>query len=259
MADAVNRDHLGWLRQVACNRDLTPFCTRLAVNLTGYFNRKTGAAFPSQETLAADLGATVDGIRKATIQLERAGHLAVTRRCGRHLPSLYAPVLKPQTAVGPFDEETPDSGRGFEPADVEETPDGCLQNPRRLSEKPQTAVGTNPSINPSKNPSKGETRARRARTHALTDDWNPPEDAYELGAEIGLTSAEIENETAAFRDHAKANDRRQADWTAAWRQWVRRAGTWKAERKPNGPQGAQRGVDGFAHALERIEQMERVR
>jgi len=252
MADAINRDHLGWLRQVASNRELTPFCTRLAVVLTGYFNRKTGSAFPSQETLAAALGATVDGIRKATIQLERGGHLIVIRRCGRHLPSLYAPALKPQTAVGPFEEETPDSRRAFEPAEVNGTPDSRLRNPRQPSEKPQTAVGTNPSINPSNNPLKGETRARRARTHALPDEWNPPEDAYDLGAEIGLTSAEIENETAAFRDHAKANDRRQADWTAAWRQWVRKAATWKAERKPNSPQGARHGFSGMDYALERI-------
>ena len=133
MADAINRDHLGWLRQVASNRELTPFCTRLAVVLTGYFNRKTGSAFPSQETLAAALGATVDGIRKATIQLERGGHLIVIRRCGRHLPSLYAPALKPQTAVGPFEEETPDSRRAFEPAEVNGTPDSRLRNPRQPS------------------------------------------------------------------------------------------------------------------------------
>ena len=119
----------------------------------------------------------------------------------------------------------------------------------RMSGKPPTNSLNKNSL---KEHSEGETRARCARTRALPDDWNPPEDAYDLGAEIGLTSAEIENETAAFRDHAKANDRRQADWTAAWRQWVRKAATWKAERKPNSPQGARHGFSGVDYALERL-------
>ena len=264
MADAVNRDHLDWLRQVASNRGLTPFCTRLAVVLTGYFNRKTGSAFPSQETLAADLGATVDGVRKATIQLERGGHLIVTRRCGRHLPSLYAPALKPQTAVGGMGDETPDSGRGNEQRTAGETPDSHLRNPRQPSEKPQTAVGTNPLSNPSKKPPERDAREKAVRKAkppkakksggktTIPANWSPPDDAYEIGEGFGLTAAEVEMQTETFRSWHRANGVERVDWSEQYRLWLAKEATRKADRQAAAPQGARHGFSGMDHALGRI-------
>ncbi|CAN1529384.1 hypothetical protein MCEMIH16_01350 [Caulobacteraceae bacterium] len=263
MADAYNRDHLQWLRQIATDPALTPFCTRLAVVLTGYFNRKTGSAFPSQETLAADLGATVDGVRKATIQLERGGHLIVTRRCGRHLPSLYAPALKPQTAVGGIDGETPDSGRGNEAGTVNETPDSRLRNPRQPSEKPQTAVGTNPLSNPLKKPPEREARERavrktklptkaKASKSTLSANWSPPLDAYEIGEAVGLTANEVEMQTETFRRWHRAHGVERVDWSEAYRLWLAKEATRKADRQAAAPQGARHGFSGMDHALGRI-------
>lgn len=37
----------------------------------------------------------------------------------------------------------------------------------------------------------------------------------------------VQKETPRFKEHALANDRRQADWTAAWRQWLLKAQDWQ--------------------------------
>ena len=76
-------------------------------------------------------------------------------------------------------------------------------------------------------PSKKPAKAVR-----LATGWRPPNDGYEFGAELGLTSSEVEAETSKFRDHAKANARSQVDWDATWRNWLRKAVEWKRDRRP---------------------------
>ena len=46
-----------WLRQVARNGQTLPLlAVRVAIALTGYFNRETHEAYPAHNTLAAELG-----------------------------------------------------------------------------------------------------------------------------------------------------------------------------------------------------------
>ncbi len=250
MADAGNRAHLGWLRQIAYDADLTPFAMRVAVALTRYFNRATGDAYPSQETLAADLSASSDGVRKAVIQLEAAGHLQVIRGRGRTNHNRYRPVTKTPTASGGKSAKNPDSHLGIASA---ENPDRQPEKPRQPSEKTPLARPPIPLMNPSKEPLEREEALRRVNVVAqqkaerreskarLCDAWSPPRDAYEFGAELGLSVQEIEFETAKFRDHAIANDRRQADWAGAWRNWMRKAVEFRAQRRP--PQTRQSALD----------------
>jgi hypothetical protein len=141
MADGSNRDHLRWLRQVAHDAAVTPFAVRIAVGLTHYFNRSTGEAFMSQETLADDLSASIDGVRKAVAQLEDRGHLVVRRGLGRSVVNRYWPVLKTQTASGDKRRENPDRQRGFEP---EKTPTAVRENPDGHLKKPPTARPVEP-------------------------------------------------------------------------------------------------------------------
>lgn len=70
----------------------------------------------------------------------------------------------------------------------------------------------------------------------MSPTWEPPEDAYDFGASIGLTSREVEQETAKFRDWhlARKHTALSADWAATWRLWMRRAADRKAERSSSG-------------------------
>lgn len=47
------------------------------------------------------------------------------------------------------------------------------------------------------------------------------DDDMRLCRDLGWSDLKISAEFAKFRDHASANARRQADWHAAWRNWVR--------------------------------------
>lgn len=84
----------------------------------------------------------------------------------------------------------------------------------------------NNPLNPPKNPSGKKVRGGR-----LPDDWQPtPEDrAFALPY-----SVDVDAEADKFRDYWRAKTGQQAtkaDWSATWRNWVRRAGE-DAKRRP---------------------------
>jgi hypothetical protein len=59
----------------------------------------------------------------------------------------------------------------------------------------------------------GRSRTRRRPAAPLPDTWNPRE------VDSTLAGDQLKHELAKFRNHAKAKDRRQVDWDAAWRNW----------------------------------------
>ncbi len=63
-------------------------------------------------------------------------------------------------------------------------------------------------------PKKAATRKRPATR--LPDDWEPTE-AHREKWKAGI---DVQREATAFRLHAEANDRRQANWNAAFSQWL---------------------------------------
>ena len=75
----------------------------------------------------------------------------------------------------------------------------------------------------------GESQSRAVR---LPDGWQPRDAHKKFAAENNL---DIENEVANFRDHAQANDRRQKDWDAAFRMWLRKSTEYQARRPAQQP------------------------
>ena len=65
------------------------------------------------------------------------------------------------------------------------------------------------------------SRTPRKQTTALPDHWAPEESDVDALRELGWRTADIETELYRFRDHARSNARRQADWSAAFRNWMR--------------------------------------
>jgi hypothetical protein len=88
------RHRFQWLDQVCADRSITPARFQLAYVITGFVNRGTGDAWPSQKTLAAKIGLTVLGIRKLAVALSDRGHLKVTESRGRGHSARYRPILK---------------------------------------------------------------------------------------------------------------------------------------------------------------------
>jgi hypothetical protein len=85
-------------------------------------------------------------------------------------------------------------------------------------DEPMTAAGAAPNL----------TRATR-----LPRDWVPNAAERDFAATAGFAAVEIDRMADTFRDHFLAKggqDATKLDWTATWRNWVRR------ERKPSGGQ-----------------------
>ena len=67
--------------------------------------------------------------------------------------------------------------------------------------------------------------SKRKRARRLSEDWNPTERDTNEAFQMGLTIQEIDNEAAKFRDYwiAKSGkDATKLDWSATWRNWIRR-------------------------------------
>jgi DNA-binding transcriptional ArsR family regulator len=65
----------------------------VGLEIFSYVNRKTGCAYPSQETIAHSLKVDERTVRRAAKHLTAAGYLKVSRR-GRH--NVYSPILSPR-------------------------------------------------------------------------------------------------------------------------------------------------------------------
>jgi hypothetical protein len=85
----------------------------------------------------------------------------------------------------------------------------------------------------------GEVRApRRSASKPLPADWTPSETHRSYAA---THRVDVDREAFKFRNHAAANDRRQANWNAAFTTWLAKAAEWAptkdATRNPSLPEG----------------------
>jgi hypothetical protein len=76
-------------------------------------------------------------------------------------------------------------------------------------------VVTTPPVGPPK-----QKRQRKEPERPLPNDWKPNDTHGRIATEEGT---DLNREAMKFRDHARANDRRQVDWDASFRKWLRSA------------------------------------
>jgi hypothetical protein len=82
-------------------------------------------------------------------------------------------------------------------------------------------------------PTREEPGARK-RAAKLPNGWRP--DAVTLAAQRReFPAVDLERELASFADHAASKGRTAKDWTAAWRNWVRKADEYAGGGKRAGP------------------------
>ena len=95
----------------------------------------------------------------------------------------------------------------------------------------------------------GGKRAERAdRGTRLPDDWSPSDEDRAFAGSLGVA---VEREAASFRDywHSKPGaDGRKTNWSATWRNWVRRS----SERKQGNGTGSRTERNGFIVHAERL-------
>ncbi len=230
-----------------------------------------GWAWPSQERLAGDLGASVEGVRKALFQL-RGKHLYVREGsgCGRGNSIRYAPRListreVPDTRAALVDEipqlamevsdDIPRTPVG--PLGEQELPIAIAETPNFGPEKPPTPVGTNPSYD-SYPGSLGSARANEGppKVHRFAElpISSPTEPdilwARSRTAQVGAR-IDLDAEADRFRDYHLSKGSRYADWSARWRTWIGKAIDFAQERQSRAPaSGAQDRKSALAWAME---------
>ena len=68
----------------------------------------------------------------------------------------------------------------------------------------------------------------KARKTAMPPAWKPPAALFSFGDSLHLSYSDIELEADRFRDWVAANNVKYVDWTAAFRNWLRRAAEMKS-------------------------------
>jgi len=154
MSDDFTRKKLDWLDAVRRDPALTTFTKCVAHELATFFNRKTGDAFPSHETIAKRLYASPSGVKKAIRRLERAGYLDVSQGRGRTHTNHYRPRLK----KGPSEDRFPNDG-----SKAKRVLAGREKGPGE-DEKGSRLGPRNPSINPLMNPTGADGEADERAT-----------------------------------------------------------------------------------------------
>lgn len=71
---------------------------------------------------------------------------------------------------------------------------------------------------------------KAVRGHRLPADFQVTDAMREWARKQGIRSS-IETETEKFRDHFAAKGGSYKDWTAAWRNWMRKADEWSSQRR----------------------------
>lgn len=152
-----------------------------------------GEAWPSVERLMLYTGYKERAVRKALCELESIGLMTVTERPGR--TNLFTLLMRGAPDAGVHHVQ----GRGAPHA-------------------PEPSITI--------------IQKQKERASRLPDDWNPDPSLVEW-AEKERPDIDVRHETDCFRDYWIANGKPKLDWSATYRNWIRRARP-MAGTKPNG-------------------------
>lgn len=217
----VSSEALKWAWEL---EGLTMAQKSVLLALAGFHHHKTGDCFPSKESIAERSGASRDTVTRTIPQLIQGGWISVEGSRGRksnryvlHMRKAQSSPVKPDDSQ-PVQDTQPADSQPVEPADSDSQPaDGaCQPADGAFSTGRQSAA-----IVQRKN--KEPTR-ERTRTRAT-----PPPDRFPVTEDLRAWAAEhapgvdLYNETQKFIDHHKARGSLFKDWTAAWRNWIRKA------------------------------------
>lgn len=236
-----------WLRALHDDPKMSASAFSIGFGICRSINGKTGFAFPGQARLGEWAGLGERQARGLIRQLESAGYLTI-QSGGFQKPDRYwitLPDRKSTSALRPEihcrSDDAPDRKSSVAVTGTP-LPPNCSSELFEKKEKEDPPRAPSPSETARERIQAVEiAKTRRGSRSRLPIDWEPPADAYDFGAELGFTADQVAFETAKFRDHAAANDRLQVDWTGAWRNWLRKAVEFRAQRRQ--PQQRQSAVD----------------
>ncbi len=226
MGDAFTARKFAWLEAVARDASLRASASRLAIVLSAFFNRESGDAWPSMDTLADLLGMTRRGVQKLIEALVEAGFLDRDIGGGRKSTNVYAllfPGEKQRTDVHGFDAK---QRTGVHPLETETA--------NRRSEKQRTDVHPNLLKEPIE-----DRESNDSLSEAFKEFWNQyPRKAGKKTAEKAFAKAVTDSASpqdiiAGAMRYAAERDGQEARFTKHPSTWLN-AGCWEDEPAPQG-------------------------
>ena len=193
-----------------------------------YLNRESMTAWPSAETLAADLGRTVGTVRRSIGRLTTpGGYFIVARGGGRGQSNRYRANTETVSPETPFKEsETVSPTPPFSEETVSpETVKGIVHARKRVSPAPPDTFEVNPLRTPLREGARarGPTNSHSGEEGTKIDPaWQPRLAECEVGYELELDDRAITAEADLFRDYYLGNGEKREDWNAVFRTWLRR-------------------------------------
>lgn len=187
---------------------------RLYALITEYAHRGDDV---TRQELADALATSVRSVDRAMRELEDLGALQVHHRFqgNRQLPSLYRPL---------FDEPGWEPGGGGDTGVAGDTGDAPGAPPvthrvRETGDRTERETRAQTSLLDDEPQPKA---TRRKPERPIPDGWQPDDRVREWAAE-NAPGVDVDAEAGRFVDHALSVDRRARDWTAAFRNWLRKA------------------------------------
>jgi hypothetical protein len=138
-ARRFHAEKLCWQHQVLADPELNAFAKTLGTFPMHYLDDVQGGGWTSQPFLAERLKVDVRTIRRAFVELEKQGHLALETSRGRGRTNIYRPLLK--TGTGPTPPASPSEPCApSEPSGLDS--DDAVKERKSSSSKTETGTST---------------------------------------------------------------------------------------------------------------------
>ncbi|MFJ4286434.1 helix-turn-helix domain-containing protein [Paenarthrobacter nicotinovorans] len=190
-----------------------PMTRKFVLIVLANYADESHSCYPGQKKIAAQIGASVETVRRALVELERSGYISRERRNRdsgyRSSDRYYLPVNLP---TGQFAHK---ADSGDQPGNLP-TLTGQFEGANEPSGEPQE-----------------ETTAITAATSKgsrLTDDFAPTEIML-AWARKNTPNVDVRLETSQFVDHHIAKGTVMKDWSRAWQTWMRNQQKWNTPRQ----------------------------
>jgi len=234
--------------------DKSPVAYKLAGLLCWRYGNKGGAIFPSQETLADELGVTPryvrDVIKRELVPIGLKVDIRRGPRTGTKMSYYSFGEADPDGAISELRDLNPGRNSGTEkPKSADNSGTGRQQFRSPGDNNSGTERSCNQKTQPKERTKRdpesefvdsSSTRATQSEPSSISslpapkktggsriaDDWEPTPGDIDFARRKGLSEPDIENEVGRFHDYWLAANRPSAvkrDWAAAWRYWVRNA------------------------------------
>jgi hypothetical protein len=201
---------LALLGRAVEDRSLTHLDVRVICYLYSSFDGSTGATRRKQAVIAAAVGAKRRGVQQCIDRIRGGGYIAVETSRGLTHSNTYS--LPKQTA---------EAGAKYAPESAFTEPKMRTvgqQNAHAEALKcaPPCAHDYSLSLSLAESPA----RERRARATPIPNDWKLSDDDRDFA--LSEDVQDVDGMAGAFRDYYRSTGKPRADWSAAWRGWVRK-------------------------------------